>query len=105
MFTVIYSFEVKPGQEQPFTQAWRDLTTLIYAHEGSLGSRLHKQRDLHYIAYAQWPDRSTWEHMGGHLPETAKAVSRIMQEACVQIETLYELEVVDDLLRTEVQGV
>jgi heme-degrading monooxygenase HmoA len=53
MFTVIYSFQVKPGQVHKFEKAWKDLTLLISEYEGSLGSRLHKQSELSYIAYAQ----------------------------------------------------
>ncbi|MDB4285766.1 antibiotic biosynthesis monooxygenase [bacterium] len=100
MFTIIYSFQVKPGEATPFEKAWRDLTVLIYENEGSLGSRLHKQADLSYIAYAQWPDRDTWKNSGSKMPEKSKDISKAMKASCEKVETLYELEVVDDLLVT-----
>jgi len=98
MFTVIYSFKVIPTQAKSFEKAWKELTVLIYKYEGSLGSRLHKQSPLHYIAYAQWPDKNTWENSGYKLPKAAKEISRIMRESCQKIETLYELDVIEDLL-------
>ena len=57
MFTVIYSFQVKPKQDKIFIKAWSDLTKLILEYEGSLGSRLHLESDGKYIAYAQWPSK------------------------------------------------
>ena len=38
------------------------MTNLIKLHEGSLGSRLHKQKELHYIAYAQWPSKEIFDN-------------------------------------------
>lgn len=98
MFAAIYSFKVKPNQTESFEKAWEDLTRLIYQFEGSLGSRLHKSDALNYIAYAQWPDRNTWENSGKKLPDTANEIRRIMKEACDKIETVYTLDAVTDLL-------
>lgn len=74
------------------------MTLLIRKYEGGLGSRLHKQTDIRYIAYAQWPDRETWEKSGSKLPESADEIRKMMRESCEKIETIYELTVVDDLL-------
>ena len=54
MFAVIYQFKVKENRKAEFINAWKQLTHLIYEYEGSLGSRLHKQDDDVYLAYAQW---------------------------------------------------
>ena len=99
MFCVIYSFQVKPGFELDFIESWKDLTNLIYQHEGSLGSRLHKQDELKYIAYAQWPDKETWLNAGNKLPESSKIVRDKMKNSCEKIETVFELDVVEDLLK------
>lgn len=99
MFTVIYLFEVKEGQEQLFEKAWRDLTLFIYEYEGSLGSRLHKQNASTYIGYAQWPDEYTWENSGSNLPEESNTIREIMKSSCKEIKTLYKLDVTDDLLK------
>ena len=68
-------------------------------YEGGLGSRLHKQNNNQYIAYAQWPDKLTWENAGNNLPEKSKSIRQSMREACQLIETLYKLDVVDELLK------
>jgi hypothetical protein len=71
MVAIIYLFKVKPNQTENFIAAWREMALLIYEYENSLGSRLHKQNDSTYIAYAQWPDESTWKNSGGKLPKSA----------------------------------
>ena len=98
MFAVIYSFKVRPGLEGQFLTAWSEMTKLIKLHEKGLGSRLHRQNEQTYIAYAQWPDRKTWLHAGKNLPEDANLVRKAMREACEEIETTHELEVIKDLL-------
>lgn len=98
MFTVIYRFTAKPDQVAVFQQSWREMTLLIRAYEGSLGSRLHRESELVFIAYAQWPDRTTFENSGSKLPEHAQTVRKVLREACESIETLHKLEVLDDLL-------
>jgi len=98
LFAVIYSFKVKTGKEEDFLEAWSGLTKLIYQYEGSYGSRLHRYKPDEYIAYAQWPDRKTWEESGGSLPEEAKVFSKSMQASCTSIETLHSMEVEADLL-------
>ena len=98
MFIVIYSFNVKENSEQEFIEAWKALTLLIRKHEGSLGSRLHKKDSINYIAYAQWPDKRTWQNSGTNLPAHATLHRNTMKNACTEIKTEYELDVVEDLL-------
>jgi len=104
MFSVIYSFKTKPGQSQNFEKAWEELTRLIYVYEGSLGSRLHKKGENHYIAYAQWPDREKWSSSGMKLPDSAAEVRKRMKDCCSSIETLHELEVINDLLQDKTRS-
>ncbi len=99
MFIVIYSFQVKANREAQFIKAWTSLTELIYKYEGSLGSRLHHEKDNQYLAYAQWPSRETWENFGSKLPAQAKAYSQSMNEACDKTETLHTLSPISDLLK------
>ena len=103
MFCAVYRFNVRPGLEEQLEDSWAKLTDLIYEHEGSLGSRLHRTPDGVYIAYAQWPARETWENASS-LPPEADPVRRAMREACESIETVYELEVVDDRLQQTVSA-
>jgi len=98
MFSVIYKFEIKPDRKESFEKSWKDLTLLIYDYAGSLGSRLHKKDECNYIAYAQWPNKETWENSSNKLPEKSNEISKLMKKSCVSIETLYELELTEDLL-------
>jgi len=98
MFCVIYSFEVKEGAKEKFISAWAAMTKLIKKYEGGLGSRLHQSGDGNYLAYAQWPSREKWEGSGDLLPQEAETHRAKMKEACHSIETIHELQVVEDLL-------
>jgi hypothetical protein len=98
MFSVIYLFKIKSETAHDFVKYWKELTVLIKKHEGGLGSRLHKQNEYNYIGYAQWPDKETWGNSGNKLPDTANAIRKGMRACCVSVETLYELDVVADLL-------
>ncbi|WP_317896771.1 antibiotic biosynthesis monooxygenase family protein [Aurantibacillus circumpalustris] len=97
-FTVLYSFRIKEGKEEAFIDSWSEMTQLIYEYEGSYGARLHKAYDNFYIAYAQWPNRKSWESSGTKLPPSAKAVRQQLFESCIEIKTDYELKIVKDLL-------
>lgn len=99
MYAVIYSFQTRPGSEDQFVEAWTKLTRLIYENRGSLGSRLHKASEGEYIAYAQWPDKASWQKPWEPMPEAAQAASQQMREACTEIKTLYQLEMETDLLK------
>lgn len=99
MFVAIYKFIIIPGKENEFIEAWEELTRLIYEYEGSLGSRLHKESNLVFIAYAQWPNKSAWENSGDKLPEESKLVRKMMRGSCEKIETIHTMDVVSDLLK------
>jgi heme-degrading monooxygenase HmoA len=101
MFAVIYRFVIAEGQEEAFRSAWREMTQLIYQYEGSMGSRLHRENEKSFIAYALWPRREIWENSGKSLPEEAKAVRERMRNACITIETLHRLDMTDDLIRDQ----
>ena len=98
MFIAIYQFTVKPDREADYEKAWHDVTRSLYEHQGSLGSRLHKNSKLIYLGYAQWPNKNAWRNSDKKLKEATKMQQEKLRETCEIIETLYELEVVDDLL-------
>lgn len=98
MYVVVYLFKVKPNQEQKFIDGWKGLTKLIYKHESSLGSRLHLETEGQYIAYAQWPDKITFEASSNNLPEEANTFRNLMRMSCETIEVLNKMEVVEDML-------
>ena len=99
MFAVIYLFKTRNNQENKFIDSWKEMTRLIYENEGGLGSRLHKEKEGHYIAYAQWPDKELWERSGNNLPESANEVRQRMRSSCESVEILYELEMIEDLIK------
>ena len=101
MFVAVYRFVVHPGTESAFEAAWRALTDLIYRHQGSLGSRLHRGEDGVYVAYAQWPSREAWAAPSA-MGEDADAVRVAMKACCLEIETVYALDVIDDALAPSV---
>ncbi len=101
MFAVLYSFNVLPDKSKDFIEGWSGLTNLIYEYENSFGSRLHKIAPNTYIAYAQWPDKSTWKNSGSKLPEQASVFSKLMKDCCAEIKTENELELVADLLKSQ----
>ena len=105
MFIVVYSFTVKSGQNQAFKNAWREMTEVIYDYAGSLGSRLHHELENNYIAYAQWPDRETWETASDKLPIETENIGKLMRESCHKIQVLHKLEVVNDLLRDSTKNI
>ncbi len=100
MISIIYQFDLKPKQEDDFIQAWHEMTLLIYKFENSLGSRLHKKDDRTFIAYALWPDQFTWENSGDKLPKEAQLVRQRMRQCCENVKVLFEMEVIDDLLKS-----
>ena len=100
MYIVLYAFYIKPNKETDFIKGWKGLTTLIYQHEGSLGSRLHKKEKLNYIAYAQWPSKSKFENSGSNMPKEADSYRNLMKDSCSEIKIIEKLEVIEDLLKT-----
>jgi quinol monooxygenase YgiN len=97
MFAVIYRFNVRHGFDEQFQSAWAERTREIQAQHGGLGSRLHRSPDGAWIAYAQWPDRATWD-AAGHTGTEDTAAQGAMKQCCETVETLFELDVMNDLL-------
>tara|TARA_B100001250_G_C19270067_1_gene558680 strand:+ start:155 stop:466 length:312 start_codon:yes stop_codon:yes gene_type:complete len=101
MFCVVYSFHVIKGKEAFFENSWKELTDIIYAHANSNGSRLHKSKGNEYIAYASWPNKKTWEEGRSKLPRGSEVIGEKMKDCCTNIQTVYELDMVNDLLKNE----
>lgn len=97
MFVALYRWKLKEGLEEKFREGWLRRTAEIYRNCGSLGSRLHRADDGTWVAYAQWPDRQTWEAARG-VAVTDTEAPLLMKES---IEVSYPetlLEVAEDLL-------
>jgi len=99
MFCVIYQWKVKPGKEEEFRDTWRTITEAIFHQHGSLGSRLHRNDDGTWLAYAQWPDRQHWE---SHSDTLGIDLTRSKQSECLSedVKVLQTLTMTDDLLKS-----
>lgn len=58
MFVAVYRWRLKPGSEEAFAAAWRDVTLAAQPY-GSGGSALFKADDGTWAAIARWPDRKS----------------------------------------------
>jgi len=96
-FAVVYRWRLKPGSEDLFKDAWAEVTRTIRHDHGGLGSRLHRAEDGTWLAYAQWPDRKTWEALQA-LPAADTQASRTMGECVQERLSPLLLEPVADLL-------
>ena len=82
-FIVIYRWRLHPEKEAQFQQVWSRNTPLIIERCGGLGSRLHKAEDGTWLAYAQWPDKATWERSYA-VPEWDAEGSKLFLEAILE---------------------
>lgn len=98
MFIALYRWKLKEGLEARFQEGWHRRTVEIYQLCGSLGSRLHLAEDGTWVGYAQWPDKSTWETLGGMLASDDEARSMMRESIEHAFPDVY-MTVVDDLLR------
>jgi hypothetical protein len=98
MFVAIYRWKIIQESEEMFLQGWHRRTEEIYRRCGSLGSRSHKAEDGSWAAYAEWPDRETWESAARFEAEDKEA-EQMMKESVEESSGDIYMEVVDDLLQ------
>ena len=96
-FAVIYRWRLRPGMEQQFQEAWATITETFMEERRGLGSRLHRDDDGYWVAYAQWPSRQAWEQ-SGELGPADPQVSALMAEAVEESFAPVVLEPVADML-------
>ena len=105
MFVVIYQWKLKAGQESHFREGWRRVTRALIRHRGGLGSRLHEGEAGVWIAYAQWPDKASWEKSVELGPINGEPGYEMMEESIDRAGSpsspRYTLAVVDDLFKPE----
>src|SRR5690606_27948649 len=66
--------------EHQFHETWERLTRVLQEQRGARGSRLHRTDNGTLVAYAQWPDRETWERSCA-MHELDEELSRRMLDA------------------------
>jgi heme-degrading monooxygenase HmoA len=97
MYVALYRWKLKPGMEQIFETHWKESTLLYRSEQKGLGSRLHRNDDGTFFAYAQWPNRETY-HAKRELSHEHKE-SLMKMNACIEeIYTQILGEVSCDLL-------
>lgn len=97
MFCVIYEFKIRTGKEDIFRAAWHDVTKEFAEKHGSLGARLHRSDEGTLIAYAQWPDRSSWEK--SHIIIEQRSTELHLDDCLEGIPSvLQKMMIIDDLL-------
>ncbi|HEX8458046.1 MAG TPA: antibiotic biosynthesis monooxygenase [Pyrinomonadaceae bacterium] len=97
MFVAVYRWKLREGQEEKFRAGWLRRTGEIYQKCGSLGSRLHRADDGTWVAYAQWPDKQTWQAARSVAVTDTEAVA-LMRESIAESYAEMLLEVEEDLL-------
>ncbi len=103
MYAIAYRWKLKPGTEAQFERAWAAGTSAISAEFGGLGSRLHAGEDGFYYAYAQWPDKETYEKaMETRMHHSDDVAREAYRDAIAEdgSEILFAGEMVCDLLQS-----
>ena len=96
-FAVAYRWRVAADRHAEFRTVWGELTEAIRRELGGLGSWVHRNPAGELVAYAQWPDRSTWQRAQA-LPSPLPEVSERMRGLILERFPPLELEVDDDRL-------
>ena len=100
MFIALYRWKVKAGHEKDFLECWHQITEGIYQRSGSLGSRLHQAEDGMWVAYAQWPDRQTYDAARNISVIDTEARKKFRESIEESLPDIY-MNVTDDLLQAE----
>jgi Glyoxalase/Bleomycin resistance protein/Dioxygenase superfamily len=99
MFCVVYQWAVIPSKEKVFRETWCEITEAIFRQHGSLGSRLHKNYDGSFVAYAQWPSREQWQNQA--ITIGVKHAESKQRKCLLQpIRVILQLDMTDDMLKT-----
>ena len=101
MFIVMFEFVVKNGFEEQFLAAWPKTTQGIYLFKGSLGSRLHRDKNGAFIAYAQWPDEEAYRKASGIKMSDKYEIQRQLMRDSLNLEStniVHEMDVEIDYL-------
>jgi quinol monooxygenase YgiN len=102
MYAISYRFvlmQPNEANQKEFVRCWSGITEFFKQNAGALGSRLHRGEDGAFYAYAQWPDKATFEAAGNILPtEDFVRLRMAWAELCEPSEILWAGEVSEDLL-------
>lgn len=103
MFVAIYRWRVKSEMESAFIRAWHDRTVKIRTHQGSYGSRLHRESDGTLCSIALWPSKEAWEAADPSLPDDEADAATFRNAVVERLPTL-TMEMINDLWSLPVKG-
>lgn len=97
-FYVIYRMITNEGVSHEFITAWENLTIHIQNYCGGLGSKIHKEEEGVFIAYAKWPNKAAWENSTSSSPKEEEKLKLEMRKYCSKVEVLHTVYLVSDLM-------
>lgn len=63
MFSIIYQFKLKAGEEETYQRYWEKVANYFKQNHGAIGSCLHKGEDCLWVAYSRWPNKTTRDNV------------------------------------------
>jgi heme-degrading monooxygenase HmoA len=97
MFTVLYSWKIKPGLEEQFIEGWEEVTKYHLENSDSLGSRLLRGNNGKFYACAQWKTSEQRARAFESVPDLVGG--KKMREAVEERFEPIEFEILSDLLK------
>lgn len=95
MYITLYQWQLKPGKEQQFIEAWTRLTTQLQNTTPQVSAKLLKTLQGEWVALIEWPSQKEWES------QTNENIDLLAQQSlmeCVQeLQNLVPMEVVRNL--------
>jgi len=98
MYTVLYQWNIHPDKHHNFISAWEAITEHYLVKHGSLGSRLHKLSDNHFIAYSQWHSKQARD-TAFDLNDAPKQALDEMEKSILSTLPLVETIMISDKLK------
>lgn len=97
-FSIIYHFTIHEEFENEFIQNWFDITKLIYENKGSLGSRLQKIDNQHFLGYAIWPSKEVFENASRMNNDEINRLNEKQKKCVQQVSRVFESEILVDYI-------
>lgn len=95
MYITLYQWQLKPGKEQQFIEAWTRLTTQLQNTAPQVSAKLLKTLQGEWVALIEWPSQKEWES------QTNENIDLLAQQSlmeCVQeLQNLVPMEVIKHL--------
>ncbi len=82
--------------EEELIQSWVAMTQMIKHNANGKGSRLHKDQNGNYVAYANWSSSADWQRAKPFLPQDSETLSQQMRDSCNSIQTFFQLNEIAD---------